>query len=815
MDELRTLISTLNQSPNLLGIFQYLTNQRERLGESEVTEQDIESLAKFRQFLSDAVHGRSPSLFKIDPLIVRSQKRFSFVDEEGYFTLQRSLKSYLLFFIEPTNQTNDFTFNQQFLRYVQETVAQIPRPSVDFEIGYTGSPALNVAEMRDSRKGLFWGSIFSFTLVFILFIGLYYKFPSRPLFALVCLIFGIIWTFIFTSFYPGYLNLLSMAFALLVIGLGVDFGIHFISRFNEEIEHQPTEEALFQTLVRLTPPLFISALTTSGTFFLTMTTDFKGFAELGLIAGVGVMICLLITLTLLPALLLLFPSASEASRPHRRWFSVLFWPFQKIGYCCVFLVSPFTFLFQKITSWLLPLILYQYHWIVVLITFILTGFFAYSATFLEYDRNILNLQSKNSLEVDYMRKILAIGEFGVLFYPTSEENYVLQEYLDKLRYQGYQNYTFSIQDMVPPEQITRKKEMEALFLLPIFLKKNHKNFSADDFQVQLETLIDNFSEIHNLLVTKEQAGPLRLNLAQIIDDGKPDEGEDLVELLSVLEEKNEEKPFLEAIQQFSQQSLTQIRDLLEFLESVSKASPFTVEDLPEELKMIFISHDGKFRLIQIYPKGDIFEGETLGKFVEHLQLVSPLATGHPVMVYEMVKSIRESYEDVGWMALALIFCITFLLFRNLAETILGVFVLILGIIWMFGILVFLPHGNLNPANMIAIPLILGIGIDNIVHIIHRFREEKNLEKTMRQTGKAIVASSVTTIFGFLGMCIGTHQGLISLGNTLILGMACCLFMSLIVLPAFLMMFSDWRNWLLPPRNSSEVLRKDKELPKKS
>lgn len=806
--DLNVLVSNLNEYPNLIGLFQYILKEKAQKNivvhepntSPQVTENDISALTQFKQFLQMAVSGEKSEIFQQnDSFRFQEQKRFSFIDSDGFFVVSRQEASYLLLFIEPTNTSNEFEFNQQFVNYVKESIAQVPRPeNIPFQIGYTGSPALNVSEMRDSKKDLMSGSILSALLVFILFMGLYHQYPLQPLFALICLGVGILWSFILASIYPGYLNLLSMTFSLLLIGLGVDAGIHFISRFDEELRlKHSTEEALQITLTRLSPALMISTLSTSGAFFTTMFTDFKGFSELGFIAGIGVLICLFLMLTLLPCFLLVSTPKNPSLEIVSPKTPFLLKPLKLISQFCTLIVSFFVMIFQKIAQYIFPPLLKKYHWALVLVTLCLTVFFGYCTSFLEYDKNILNLQSRHSPEVAYMEKILSIGEFGVLLYPSHEEEYLLPEYLDKLRYQGYEPYTFSIQNLVPPHQDIRKKEMDNL-PFPFFVK-NHKTFTKKELQPILEELLQAFSDIHRALITKEQAGPLRFKLAELIDSGENTEPS-IILFLFELEEKLEDPilgpAFLEQLNDFSRHYIEQSQQLFQSLRNLQKASPFTANDLPEAMKNIFISQDGQYRLVQVYPRGDIFDGDTLEEFVEHLRLVSPLATGHPVMVYEMVKSIREGYEDAGWMALIVIFFIVLFLFRSLLNTFLAILSVLIGIIWTFGILALLPNGNLNPANMIALPLILGIGIDNAVHLIHRFREDHQLDQALKHTGRAILTSSITTIFGFVGMSIGHHQGLVSLGNTLILGMLCCVLTCLVVLPcmiAWLQSASPWFN----------------------
>ena len=118
-----------------------------------------------------------------------------------------------------------------------------------------------------------------------------------------------------------------------------------------------------------------------------------------------------------------------------------------------------------------------------------------------------------------------------------------------------------------------------------------------------------------------------------------------------------------------------------------------------------------------------------------------------------------------------------------------------GVLQMFGLLGLLDI-PLNPANLIALPLILGIGVDYGVHIVHEFREQQGPYRMSPATAVAVLVDALTTLVGFGSLMIATHQGLQSLGRVLTLGVTCCLFTSLVMLPAMLAIVTRHRK--VPP-----------------
>lgn len=222
---------------------------------------------------------------------------------------------------------------------------------------------------------------------------------------------------------------------------------------------------------------------------------------------------------------------------------------------------------------------------------------------------------------------------------------------------------------------------------------------------------------------------------------------------------------------------------MELDRDMSNPEPPRLTDLPESLVTRFVGADGR-HLLKIYAKGDIWDMQAMGQFVADVREVDPSATGNPLQTYEASRQMKSSYEQAAWYALAAILIVLYLDLRSLRQTLLAMLPLGLGMLQLFGILGLLDI-PLNPANMIVLPLILGIGIDDGVHVIHDFRRQRGRYHMSPSTASAVLISSLTTMVGFGSLMIVSHRGLQSLGRVLTIGVGCCLFASLVMLPAVL------------------------------
>ncbi len=249
----------------------------------------------------------------------------------------------------------------------------------------------------------------------------------------------------------------------------------------------------------------------------------------------------------------------------------------------------------------------------------------------------------------------------------------------------------------------------------------------------------------------------------------------------------------ECLRRLSQYQSSMAGDLLSrllMLKSMSNPEAPTMNDLPESFLTRFVSKNGK-HLMKIYTDVDIWNMEEMERFVNKVRSVDANATGTPLQTYEASKQMQQGYVTAAIYAFIAVFVLLFIDFRCLKETLLSLAPMLLGLLLTFGILGLLDI-PLNPANMIVLPLILGVGIDYGVHVIHDFRLQKGRYRMSPSTAGSVLITGLTTMIGFGSLMIASHKGLQSLGRVLVIGITCCLFTSLIVLPAVLIVWSELR-----------------------
>jgi hypothetical protein len=212
--------------------------------------------------------------------------------------------------------------------------------------------------------------------------------------------------------------------------------------------------------------------------------------------------------------------------------------------------------------------------------------------------------------------------------------------------------------------------------------------------------------------------------------------------------------------------------------------------------------------MQICTKADIWDGDALAQFVREVRSVDPDVTGNPLQIYEASRQMKTTYEKGALYAVLAVLAVVYLDFRNLRLSLLALLPLVASKLQLFGMMGWLGI-PLNPANMIVLPLILGVGVDTGVHIVHDYLREGSPYRISASTGAAVVINTLQNIVGFGGLMIATHRGLHSVGRVLTLGMACCL-LSGLVMPALLRLLPGGRSRApaRPPQLPRPAVRTD-------
>ena len=226
-----------------------------------------------------------------------------------------------------------------------------------------------------------------------------------------------------------------------------------------------------------------------------------------------------------------------------------------------------------------------------------------------------------------------------------------------------------------------------------------------------------------------------------------------------------------------------VRETFQVLRNQDDRAPLRVEDLPPSLRDRFVGVTGQY-LLQVYPEKDVWQRANQKEFVEQLRTIDPNVTGTPVQLLEYTELLKKSYEEAALYSLGAIVLLVMFHFRSPTSVLLSLLPVAIGSIWLGGLMgaFGVPF---NPANIMTLPLVLGIGVTNGIHILNRFAEEQQANILAHSTGKAVFVSGLTTIAGFGSLIIAQHQGIRSLGYLMAAGVTTCMVAGLTFLPALL------------------------------
>jgi len=654
---------------------------------------------------------------------------------------------------------------KQAITRIKELVSQVQTEISGINVGVTGQNVLALDEMRQSQIDTLKASCISLILVMLIF-SICYRELERPLKAVLCLLIGLGYTLGYTTLVVGHLNILTIAFLPILIGLAIDFGIHLLTRFEEELRRDtPRETAITKALVHTGRGIFTGCLTTAGAFYAMAFTDFKGIREMGLITGGGMLLTLVPMMTVYPVLLLHERSEIQKTpaRPARRVRAVV----ERL-----WLHRPLRTLAAAVVLSLLAVS---------------------QLPSLRFDYNLLNMQSDDLPAVLFEKKLIREADksviFAVVIADSLEEAKALESEIRTLPSVSSvesMNRFFGQTNQIHRRQLIEKlKQTVADFKFP----------EGERRAVDLDGLSHSLSYFRSYLsmaIRKMEASNAADPRLPVIND-----------IIATAEnlQRNMRRLHPEVaksqIANFERIFFEDIRRTFRTIANQRTDQDLSVDDLPASLRNRFIGKTGQ-HLLQVYPRENIWERTHQETFIAELRdLVGgrdkpPIVTGTPVQLFEYTGLLKSSYEKAALYALAVIALLTLFHFRSLSMVLLALLPVSIGSLWLTGTMSVMGIA-FNPANIMTLPLVIGIGVTNGIHILNRYREENLTGLLSRSTGKGILVSGLTTIAGFGSLTLANHRGIESLGYVMTIGVFACMIAGLTVLPCLLQNLSDRRR----------------------
>ena len=706
-----------------------------------------------RSFLSNPAEYRNPW----SSLVVKPPQQKDLMAEPQYFFSGDGTLAFLL--VRPVKDSGSFTAAQNSVTAMRGIIGDTKSHFPAIEFGLTGLPVLENDEMTaaqtDTRLAS-WLAIAGITLLFFfVYRGIYY-----PLLTVSTLLVGTAWAMGWLTVTVGHLNILSATFAVMLIGVG-DYGVLWVMRYEQARRLGfDVRSALLHTTKHVAIGNLTAATTLALAFFAAMLADFQAIAELGWIAGCGVFLCALACFTVLPALLIIFDRRPLHNRPSDNGNTdIISLDIQRSKI--------------KARVWL-PVLAGREH-AVISGVLVVTVIMALSACGLVYDHNLLHLQARDLDSVKWESTLIehtAGASWHALSYTASPEEALAL----KKRYEELPEVSRVVEaaSLVPRDQVNKLEMLEDIHdrlrrLPPRASPIPHVRPNSREVKTELACLIGQLQPLADA-TPQPLLIDLRRNLQVLL--------EQLVYMATT--ESAEER-----LQAFEEKMTGDLAEDLHQLRDVTKPTPIAIADLPHEFRERYIGQSGKW-LLQIFAKDCLWDFAPLEHFTQQIQTVDPEATGKPFSTVEGLKAMRNGFQWAGLYALIVITVVLLLDFRNLQSTIIALTPLVIGVAVSLGIMG-LCGVPLNPANMIAFPLILGVGVDNGVHILHDYlvRRRSGKSTVSYPIGRGVLVKALTTMIGFGTLMTSRERGLASLGLVLTLGVACCMLAALVFLPAVL------------------------------
>jgi hopanoid biosynthesis associated RND transporter like protein HpnN len=532
----------------------------------------------------------------------------------------------------------------------------------------------------------------------------------------------------------GSFNLLSVAFAVLFVGLGVDFGIQFSVRYrSERYKNDDLKAALARGAEYAAVPLSLAAMATAAGFMSFLPTDYKGLSELGEIAGVGMLVAFFSSITVLPALLSLFNPPGEK---------------EAVGYA---FLAPLDYFLEK-------------HRVIIIVGTLLVAMAGLPLLyFLKFDFNPINLRSNKVESISTfldLRKDPNTGANAINVMTNSDED--ARKIAAKLEKVPEVLRVMSLESFVPEDQPAKLK------LIAEGAKMLNPALNPDSIDAAP-------SDQENIDSLKESAETLR----KTAGDNKGPGAAASRRLADALEKlAGSSQATRDQVQAIFVDPLKMVLDQLKLS---LQAQPVSLKTLPPELVNSW-KKDGLQR-VEALPRGDPNDNDTLRKFANAVLTAEPNAIGGPVSILKSGDTVVRAFIHAGFWALLVISLLLWLTLRRITDVLLTLVpLLVAGAVTLeICVLIGMP---LNFANIVALPLLLGVGVAFKIYYVTAWRAGRTnlLQSSLT---RAIFFSALTTATAFGSLWLSSHPGTASMGKLLALSLVTTLAAVLLFQPALM------------------------------
>ncbi len=729
-------IAELAGDPNLRGLFSLLeTGLKEETDNDQELPESFESIIeRIASAVEEFTAGRPPGDIWQD----------AFPDWIGQ-TSEEYPEALQVIIVQPHLDYSRFLSGKKGIDGLRQIVADLRLQEDGVRIRLTGREPLTLDELSSVLFNVETAGVISvLAIIFVLGLGV----RSWRIIAMImsALFVGISWSFGWVLISVGELNMITTAFAVLFLGISIDFSIHVALRYREELHKtngRDPIEAMRITIHSAGGAISLCGLATAIGFLSFAPTNYFALRDLGIIAGGSMLLALLASFTVLPALLNYLPADDFAPREQG----------DEPNFIGRFSIRLYAWIRRRFR-------------IITLSAFVLAFAAAPLAVQMGFDHSALVIKDQQAESVTSLKELQARGFFTsyIATMLTPDRRTAIAQ-AEKLTQLPLVRKVETHQVFVPEEQDDKTEILSeaAFFMAPAFAATPEPRPTKMDFELSAKDLL------RALSVKKKQEGAL------------PPEQQRLGAALAALLRT---PGALAKIGDLNKLLTGDFAERLTRLERSLDAEPFTFNELPANVREQSETKDGRIKL-NIYPTEDMSDPDALARFVQEITKAEDDVGGRPLVEYAVGELTVSAFRTALVLATIAITIILLLSLRSVKNTALVLAPIALAGTYTLAACVWLDI-SFNFVNVLLLPLLLGLGVANGIHILSRARTEKNVREVMHSsTPIAVFLSNTTTLVTFGALSIATHSGMRSMGITLTIAMIFMMICALVVLPAML------------------------------
>lgn len=665
----------------------------------------------------------------------------------------------------PTFPITDIDLVVRGTEKIEKIVDELCNEYPDVNAGVTGMMAVSHDEIVYSEKSLGYTSVIAAVAILILLI-FSLRMWVAPIFAMINLLIGILWAVGVTAVVVGKLNIMTQMMSVVLLGLGIDFSIHLISGFTERrAAGLSIVNAMEETFLISGKGVVTGALTTAFAFLTMIISSSRGMKEMGIVTGMGLVAVLFASFLVLPIFLVFRERRIDRKRERKGELK--------------FIQRDISFKFLGSTGeWL------SKHYVFTIVCSVaLSVFFAWHGFRITFDQNYMNIEPKGlesiALQDTVIEKFDLSTNYALVSASSIEESRSIAETYRKM---GSVAMAEDISQYIPSE---KEQKSRSIYIREISRRvkasKVRDSFQMDEltsFREQIERLRMNIMELQDMAFLGGQDRVDNKCKRIVGDPDNPEEPDLMQNFLKTLESNR--RIAVKGLSRFQRQFGANFKEIVS---GMCSTRPIKFEELPESIVDRFCNRDRDLFLVTVYASGSLWKDAAfLHRFSRDLESVSERATGMAPVFCALLDIIGRDGRNAMILTLIIVFLLLWLDFRKVRYGLIAMIPLAVGVLWMIGLMK-LTSQQFTVMNVMGLPMIIGIGIDDGVHIVHRWIAEGRgkVRVVFASTGKAILLTTLTTMLAFGSLVFSIWRGFAQLGGALFVGVGGCFLTTVIIL----------------------------------